>query len=157
MRQAPYFWTTSSCWLCCFRSIQLASLLLRTWNTFVWHLLCTANRHWVPLDQQDWYKCSKATQKTVKHKSVQQQYLESGSSSHHHSITKLMLTTAWSFITTLHLVATNSPWSINCSQLALPIRNLCFHASSLPCLHTFRHAIPTSLMFLFFLFSCIYI
>ena len=30
---------------------------------------------------------------------------------------------------------------------------VCFHASFLPCLHTFWHAIPTS--FLMFLFSCI--
>ena len=36
--------------------------------------------------------------------------------------------------------------------------DLCFHASSLPCLHTFWHAIPTSFTFLMFsvLFSCIY-
>ena len=33
--------------------------------------------------------------------------------------------------------------------------DLCFHASSLPCLHTFWHAIPTSsFTFLMFLFSC---
>ena len=34
--------------------------------------------------------------------------------------------------------------------------DLCFHASSLPCLHTFWHAIPTSLTFLMFLFTCFY-
>ena len=36
--------------------------------------------------------------------------------------------------------------------------DLCFHASSLPCLHTFWHAIPTSFyIFNVFLFSCRYI
>ena len=35
--------------------------------------------------------------------------------------------------------------------------DLCFHASSLPCLHTFWHAIPTSFyIFNVFLFSCFY-
>ena len=29
---------------------------------------------------------------------------------------------------------------------------ICFHASSLPCLHTFWHAIPTSLYIFYFLF-----
>ena len=34
---------------------------------------------------------------------------------------------------------------------------LCFYASSLPCLHTFWHAIPTSLyIFNVFLFTCFY-
>ena len=33
MRQAPYFQTTLSRWLCRFRNIQLVSLLLRTRNT----------------------------------------------------------------------------------------------------------------------------
>ena len=39
-------------------------------------------------------------------------------------------------------------------------RNLCFHASSLPCLHTFWHAIPTSFyifnVFIFYFFIFLY-
>ena len=34
----------------------------------------------------------------------------------------------------------------------MPIRDLCFHASSLPCSHTFWHAIPTS-FYIFNVFS----
>ena len=34
----------------------------------------------------------------------------------------------------------------------MPIHDLCFHASSLPCLHTFWHAIPTS----FYIFHVFY-
>ena len=39
-----------------------------------------------------------------------------------------------------------------CRDGALPIRDLCFHASSLPCSDTFWHAIPTS----FYIFNVFY-
>ena len=39
-----------------------------------------------------------------------------------------------------------------CRDGALPICDLCFHASSLPCSHTFWHAIPTS----FYIFNVFY-
>ena len=51
---------------------------------------------------------------------VQQQYLENGSSTHRHFITKLMLITARSYRTTCSVfIALNSPWSIELST-ALP-------------------------------------
>ena len=45
-----------------------------------------------------------------------------------------------------------------CRDGALPVYiDLCFHASSLPCLHTFWHAIPTSFyIFNVFIFLFLY-
>ena len=40
-------------------------------------------------------------------------------------------------------------------QLCLYV-DLCFHASSLPCLHTFWHAIPTS-FYIFNVFICLFL